>query len=262
MRRFIWPAGPRAGGLASHARTHRRAAASRSVTSCLDCLGCRHRGDEHELHADPYDPKQARLLDQAALDDAVRAGREGLRDAADLDALAATRHRAPGRPRAGLAGAPGDRLAARHRRRPTPASGSTPRESHSRRPIDEPDAQLDAEREQRVLAPRRRSTSPCRPRAGARRPAPADDPDGADRDLFVGMGYEVAEGPEVELEWYNFDALNIAPDHPARTMMDTFFMDGPGLVLRTHTSPVQARTMTTREAADLRRLPGADLPHR
>jgi phenylalanyl-tRNA synthetase alpha chain len=60
------------------------------------------------------------------------------------------------------------------------------------------------------------------------------------------MGYEVAEGPEVEWEWYNFDALNMAPDHPARSMMDTFFIDVPGLVLRTHTSPVQARTMTTR----------------
>jgi phenylalanyl-tRNA synthetase alpha chain len=71
-------------------------------------------------------------------------------------------------------------------------------------------------------------------------------------DLFVGMGYEVAEGPEVELEWYNFDALNIAPDHPARTMMDTFFVAAAGggesgLVLRTHTSPVQARVMTTRQ---------------
>jgi phenylalanyl-tRNA synthetase alpha chain len=71
-------------------------------------------------------------------------------------------------------------------------------------------------------------------------------------DLFVGMGYEIAEGPEVELEWYNFDALNIAPDHPARTMMDTFFVAAAGggesgLVLRTHTSPVQARVMTTRQ---------------
>jgi phenylalanyl-tRNA synthetase alpha chain len=67
-------------------------------------------------------------------------------------------------------------------------------------------------------------------------------------DVFVGMGYEVAEGPEVEAEWFNFDALNIAPDHPSRTMMDTFFVDPPerGLVLRTHTSPVQARTMLDR----------------
>jgi phenylalanyl-tRNA synthetase alpha chain len=67
-------------------------------------------------------------------------------------------------------------------------------------------------------------------------------------DVFVAMGWEVAEGPELEAEWLNFDALNIGPDHPARTMMDTFFVDPPerGLVLRTHTSPVQARTMLTR----------------
>ncbi|HKS98385.1 MAG TPA: phenylalanine--tRNA ligase subunit alpha, partial [Rugosimonospora sp.] len=65
-------------------------------------------------------------------------------------------------------------------------------------------------------------------------------------DLFVGMGYEIAEGPEVELEWYNFDALNIPPDNPVRGLMDTFFVDVPGLVLRTHTSPVQARSMLTR----------------
>jgi len=68
-------------------------------------------------------------------------------------------------------------------------------------------------------------------------------------DVFVAMGWEVAEGPEVEAEWLNFDALNLGPDHPARTMQDTFWLepaDG-GLVLRTHTSPVQARTMLTRE---------------
>jgi phenylalanyl-tRNA synthetase alpha chain len=66
------------------------------------------------------------------------------------------------------------------------------------------------------------------------------------------MGYEVAEGPEVEAEWYNFDALNFPPDHPAREMQDTLFLAGPGgsersgLVLRTHTSPVQIRAMLTR----------------
>jgi len=68
-------------------------------------------------------------------------------------------------------------------------------------------------------------------------------------DVFVSMGWEVAEGPEVEAEWLNFDALNLGPDHPARTMQDTFWLqpaDG-GLVLRTHTSPVQARTMLDRE---------------
>jgi phenylalanyl-tRNA synthetase alpha chain len=67
-------------------------------------------------------------------------------------------------------------------------------------------------------------------------------------DIFVGMGYEVADGPELEAEWLNFDALNIGRDHPARTMMDTFFVapEDSGLVLRTHTSPVQARTMLAR----------------
>ncbi|MEO8329854.1 MAG: phenylalanine--tRNA ligase subunit alpha, partial [Candidatus Nanopelagicales bacterium] len=68
-------------------------------------------------------------------------------------------------------------------------------------------------------------------------------------ELFVGMGYEVAEGPEVEAEWFNFDGLNIPPAHPVRDMSDTFFVESPesGVVLRTHTSPVQVRTMLTRE---------------
>jgi phenylalanyl-tRNA synthetase alpha chain len=65
-------------------------------------------------------------------------------------------------------------------------------------------------------------------------------------DIFTRIGYRVIEGPEVEDEWHNFDALNIPPDHPARTSMDTTFLDVPGrpeLVLRTHTSPMQIRTM-------------------
>jgi len=64
-------------------------------------------------------------------------------------------------------------------------------------------------------------------------------------DLFIGIGYNIAEGPELESEWLNFDALNIPADHPARTMQDTFFIEPieAQLVLRTHTSPVQIRTM-------------------
>jgi phenylalanyl-tRNA synthetase alpha chain len=61
-------------------------------------------------------------------------------------------------------------------------------------------------------------------------------------DFFVGLGYRVAEGPEVETDYYNFTALGIPPGHPARTMQDTFFVD-EGLVLRTQTSPMQIRTM-------------------
>ncbi len=68
-------------------------------------------------------------------------------------------------------------------------------------------------------------------------------------DIFVGMGWEVAEGPEIENEWFNFDALNFDEDHPARAMQDTFFLEplGSHLVLRTHTSPVQIRSLLTRE---------------
>ncbi len=63
-------------------------------------------------------------------------------------------------------------------------------------------------------------------------------------DLFTSMGYLVLDGPEVELDWYNFEALNIPRDHPARDMQDTFRCDPEGkLVLRTHTSPVQVRAM-------------------
>jgi phenylalanyl-tRNA synthetase alpha chain len=69
-------------------------------------------------------------------------------------------------------------------------------------------------------------------------------------DIFTRMGYRVVEGPEVEDQWHNFDALNIPPDHPARTSMDTTFLDVPGhpeLVLRTHTSPMQIRTMESQQ---------------
>ena len=68
-------------------------------------------------------------------------------------------------------------------------------------------------------------------------------------DIFVGMGWEIAEGPEVEAEYFNFDALNFIPDHPARTLQDTFYIGEPGSkqVMRTHTSPVQVRSMLDRD---------------
>lgn len=61
-------------------------------------------------------------------------------------------------------------------------------------------------------------------------------------DLFIGMGYEVKEGPEVETDYFNFEAMNMPKGHPARDMQDTFYITNE-LLLRTHTSPVQARTM-------------------
>ena len=68
-------------------------------------------------------------------------------------------------------------------------------------------------------------------------------------DIFIGLGYRVMEGPELEASWLNFDALNIPADHPARTMQDTFFIEPveSNLVLRTHTSPTQIRTMLSQQ---------------
>jgi phenylalanyl-tRNA synthetase alpha chain len=68
-------------------------------------------------------------------------------------------------------------------------------------------------------------------------------------DIFVSMGWEVAEGPELEHEWFNFDALNFDADHPARALQDTFFIDPVErhLLLRTHTSPVQIRSLLERD---------------
>jgi phenylalanyl-tRNA synthetase alpha chain len=73
-------------------------------------------------------------------------------------------------------------------------------------------------------------------------------------DVFVGMGFEVAEGPEIETDWYNFGALNIPPAHPARSMWDTFYLDlgaPESTLLRTHTSPVQIHLMERAVAEDL-----------
>jgi phenylalanyl-tRNA synthetase alpha chain len=110
-------------------------------------------------------------------------------------------------------------------------------------------AELEAERDARVLVEETVDvTLPAdRIPRGARHPIETV----AERigDVFVAMGWEVAEGPEVEAEWFNFDALNFDPDHPARQMQDTFFVDPPegGLILRTHTSPVQARSLLERD---------------
>jgi phenylalanyl-tRNA synthetase alpha chain len=112
---------------------------------------------------------------------------------------------------------------------------------------------LEAERDERILTAETVDVTLPTDRAprGARHP----DTLVAERltDVFVAMGYEMAEGPEVEAEWYNFDALNFPPDHPARAMQDTLFVagqegqPGSGMVMRTHTSPVQIRAMLSRQ---------------
>ena len=108
--------------------------------------------------------------------------------------------------------------------------------------------QLEAERDERVLVEEAVDVTVLPPRpVGARHPLTTVSERVAD--VFVAMGWEVAEGPEVEHEWFNFDALNFGGDHPAREMQDTLFVEpaGSGLVLRTHTSPVQVRSLLTRE---------------
>jgi phenylalanyl-tRNA synthetase alpha chain len=69
-------------------------------------------------------------------------------------------------------------------------------------------------------------------------------------DLFIGLGYEIADGPELENDYYNFEMMNLAKDHPARDMQDSFYTDSTTL-LRTHTSPVQARTMLAKKGKPL-----------
>ena len=111
------------------------------------------------------------------------------------------------------------------------------------------EAQLQGEQERRLLAEESVDVTLPWDRAprGARHPLTTIQERVAE--LFVAMGYEVAEGPEVEAEWFNFDALNLGPDHPARSMQDTFWVGSPdsGVVLRTQTSPVQIRTMLRRD---------------
>ncbi|GAA4454837.1 phenylalanine--tRNA ligase subunit alpha [Phytohabitans houttuyneae] len=195
---------------------------------------------------DPYDPKQVALLDPDALAEAVAKAEQAFAEAADPDALAGLKHLHLG-----------DRSPVSLARReigalpPAAKAEAGKRVNQARAAIqaafDARAEQLAASQAERILAEERVDvTLPWgrRPR-GARHPLTTL----MERigDLFVGMGYEIAEGPELELEWANFDALNIPPDHPARGLMDTFHVTDPGLVLRTHTSPVQARTMLTRQ---------------
>src|SRR5688572_10940296 len=194
---------------------------------------------------DPYDPKQPSLLGDDALKDAVQHARALFSAAATLKALTELKPEHLG-----------DRSAVSLARReigslqPAAKAEAGKRVNEARSEIqaayDARLVELEAEEQQRVLREEQVDVTlgwDRRPR-GARHPLTTL----MERigDLFVGMGYEVAEGPELELEWANFDALNIAPDHPARGLMDTFWA-GEGLVLRTHTSPVQARTMLTRK---------------
>ncbi|MCE0766270.1 phenylalanine--tRNA ligase subunit alpha [Pseudonocardia kujensis] len=187
------------------------------------------------------------LLDAASLDAAVKAAVEAFDAAGDLDALAAAKpaHLGDKAPvllaRRSLGSLPGpERADAGKRVNAARQEVQTAFDSRREVLLAERDARVLAEESVDVTLPWDR-----RPR-GARHPITQI----AERiaDVFVAMGYEVAEGPEVESSWLNFDALNFGKDHPARTMQDTFYLGSDqGTVLRTHTSPVQVRALLERE---------------
>ncbi len=190
----------------------------------------------------------AEELSEAALDDAAAAAEKAFAAAADLDALAVakTEHLGDKAPialaRRALGGLPKERKADAGRR----VNVARTRVSEA---FEARRTALLAERDAAVLVAETIDvTLPAgRRRTGARHPGTLISEQVAD--VFVAMGWEIAEGPEVETEHFNFDALNFLPDHPARTMQDTFHLapEGSRQVLRTHTSPVQIRSMLERE---------------
>jgi phenylalanyl-tRNA synthetase alpha chain len=196
----------------------------------------------------PFDPVAVSSLEPAAVDAMVDAALTAVAEAGDLDALKAVR----------LAHA-GDRspLALANREiaaLPPAAKADAGKRMGSARQavkeaLDTRLAELESERDARVLT--EESVDVTLPTArhalGARHPLTTLMERMAE--VFIAMGYEVAEGPEAEAEWFNFDALNVPPDHPARTMQDTFFVgsERSGVVLRTQTSPIQLRAMLERE---------------
>ena len=194
-----------------------------------------------------YDPVQVAALAPEAIEQATREALDAIGKAATLDELkqartAAAGDRAPlSLARAEIGALPPEARADAGRR--VGAAHKQVAEALAAR-----QQELEAERDRNVLIAETVDVTLAGPRTepGAMHPVTTT----SDRlaDVFVAMGYEVAEGPEVEAEWYNFDALNIPPDHPAREMQDTLFIDPPesNLVLRTHTSPVQIRSLLTR----------------
>jgi phenylalanyl-tRNA synthetase alpha chain len=204
-----------------------------------------------------YDPVEVAVLSEAQLAQFVADAVAAIAAAADLDQLKQARleHTADRSPLA-LAnreiGALPPAARADAGKRIGAARGQVNRALVARQ------AELELERDARVLVEESVDvTMPVdRHPRGARHPLETI----AERigDVFVAMGWEIAEGPEVEAEWFNFDALNFDQDHPARQMQDTFFVDPPenGLVLRTHTSPGQARTLLERGAPTYVICPG------
>ena len=185
-------------------------------------------------------------LDTVALDAAVSQALTDIQAAGSLEALKAVRTRHTGeRSALALANSAIGSLPAADKA----AAGKNigPRRAAIGQSLAARLALLEAQREERMLADEAVDvTLPTGRRAsGARHPISAMEERIAD--FFVGLGWEIAQGPELEAQWFNFDALNFGKDHPARQMQDTFYVDGgQNLVLRTHTSPVQARSLLER----------------
>jgi phenylalanyl-tRNA synthetase alpha chain len=195
-----------------------------------------------------FDPVEVASLQPAALGAARNKALAAIAAAADLDELKVVRlEHAGDRSPLALANREIGALPPQARKQAGVRVGEARREVAQA--LAERAEVLSAEQEQRILTEEAVDvTLPWdRDPIGARHPLTTVQERVAD--IFVAMGWEVAEGPELEAEWLNFDALNLGPDHPARSMHDTLFVEplGSGLVLRTHTSPVQARTMLTRE---------------
>jgi phenylalanyl-tRNA synthetase alpha chain len=195
-----------------------------------------------------FDPVEVAVLSEAELAAQVEAALTAIAAAADLDALKQVRLAVAGdRSPLALANREIGALPPAARKDAGQRVGTA--RGRVNQAIAERQQVLESERDARVLIEEAVDvTLPVeRTPRGARHPIEAISERIAD--VFVAMGWEVAEGPEVEAEWFNFDALNFDPDHPARQMQDTFFVDPPssGLVLRTHTSPVQARALLERD---------------
>ena len=196
-------------------------------------------------NAQPVDPS---VLEPAALDAAVDHAEKAFLAAGDLDELTRVKiehigNRAPlALAQRALGSIPGDQKADAGKRVKS-ARDRVQQAFDARREL------LLAERDAAILVAETIDvTLPSTRRPiGARHPITIIADQVAD--VFVAMGWEVEEGPEVETEHFNFDALNFLPDHPARTMQDTFHIapEGSRQVLRTHTSPVQVRSMLSRD---------------
>ena len=194
-----------------------------------------------------YDPVEVTPLQAEQVEAARDAALEAVAAAADLDALKQVRiDHAGDRSPLALANREIGALPPQARKeagqRVGQARGAVNQAIAARQAV------LEAEHEERMLVEETVDvTLPTdRRRRGGRHPITLQSELIAD--IFVAMGWEIAEGPVVEAEWLNFDALNLGPDHPARTMQDTFWTEPADrhVVLRTQTSPVQARTMLTR----------------